>query len=74
MQKWLAQTSTWSIADILTFEPDHASVEATVIYFFPNPMDPGFYIYDGTASIFVLSPSSGLVIGDVVSFDADFNY
>jgi uncharacterized repeat protein (TIGR02543 family) len=72
--KWIDTDAVWTLADVLMYQPYHAKVQGTVIYKFPNPMDPGYYVYDGTAAIFVMAPSNDLLVGDVIEFDADFGF
>ncbi len=72
--KWIAVDTVWTIADVLMYQPGHAKVQGTVIYKFPTPMNPGYYVYDGTAAIFVMAPSMDLLVGDVIEFDADFGF
>jgi len=71
--KWVAVDSTWTLHDILLYQPAHVKVSGTIIYKFPDPMNPGFYLTDGTATMFVLSGIQHNV-GDMLSFEADFGF
>ena len=71
--KWVATTEVWSIHDVLLYQPDHAKVRGTIVYEFPNPMDPGYYVADGTGIIFVMAPSD-LPVGTMIEFEADFGF
>ncbi len=71
--KWVANNALWSIHDVLTYQPDHVKVRGTIVYEFPNPMDPGYYIADGTGIIFVMAPSD-LAVGTIIEFEADFGF
>jgi uncharacterized repeat protein (TIGR02543 family) len=59
---------------ILLSEPsDRVLVKGIITFIFPRPGFPGFYIYDGTANIFVLANPIGFVVGDVVEFEASYD-
>ena len=72
--KWIVDDGYDRISDILQYSIPHVKVKGVIYYKFPNPMDPGFYLYDGTGYIFVMASSTGLDIGDGIELEGDFNY
>ena len=72
--KWIEDTGYTPLSYLINQKPEGIyRVKGTVIYQFPNQMDhPGYYLYDGTATIFVLSYSN-YSIGDVIEFDTRFS-
>ena len=72
--KWIVDDGYDMISTILNQNPSTVKVKGVLYYKFPNPMDPGFYVYDGTGFIFVLAPSTGLEVGDGIEFEGDFGY
>ncbi|MDY3196677.1 MAG: hypothetical protein RBQ95_07435, partial [Paracholeplasma sp.] len=61
------------IESVINTEPSNVSVRGMITYIFGNTGFPGFYLYDGTANIFVLANPSPYQVGDSVSFDATFS-
>ena len=72
--KWIVDDGYDAISTILSQNPSAVKVKGVVYYKFPNPMNPGFYLYDGTGFIFVLAPSTGLAVGDGIELEGDFGY
>ena len=73
--KWMAFEGYNTIAQILYEQPTTTvKVRGVIYYAFPNPMNPGFYLYDGTGYIFVLASRGTFAVGDGVEFNATFNF
>ncbi|MDO9628841.1 MAG: InlB B-repeat-containing protein, partial [Acholeplasmataceae bacterium] len=72
--KWIIDDGYDMISTILAQNPVNVKVKGVVYFKFPNPMNPGFYLYDGTGFIFVLAPSTGLSVGDGVELEGNFGY
>ncbi|MDY0294817.1 MAG: InlB B-repeat-containing protein [Acholeplasmataceae bacterium] len=68
--KYVADTATLSIAEVLQYQPGHVKVSGTIVYTFPTGQ-PGYYVSDGTGIIFVLAPAD-LPVGTMIEFEADF--
>ena len=62
------------IENIILTEPnDLVKVKGIISYLFTKPGFPGFYLYDGTANIFVLANPLGFVVGDIIEFEAYYD-
>ena len=69
--KWIAETTIWTIEDIITYQPEHMKLRATIVYMFAGP-NIGYYVADETGIILVTSPIT-FTLGTIVEFEADFN-
>jgi len=73
--KWITDEGYNTIAQILYEQPkETVKVRGVVYYVFPDPMNPGFYVSDGTGYIFVLAPRGTLAVGDGIEFNATFEF
>ena len=70
--KWIAEDVLWTIADIITYQPTHVTLRATIVYKFVGA-NPGYYVADETGIIFVMAPAD-LALGTIIEFEADFNF
>jgi uncharacterized repeat protein (TIGR02543 family) len=70
--KYIADTDTLTIAEVLAYQPGHAKVSGTIVYKFVTGQ-PGYYVSDGTGIIFVLAPAD-LPVGTMIEFEADFGF
>lgn len=70
--KWIPLIVYNHIGDMDYDEPTSVRVKGVIYYKFPNPMNPGFYLYDGTGYIFVLS-STEFNVGEGVEFEATYS-
>lgn len=71
--KWQVDEGFDLIAEILTNQPsDSVKVRGLITYVFTRPGFPGFYVYDGTGSLFVLASPGEYMVGDVIEFEATF--
>lgn len=71
--KWQVDEGFDLISDLLMNQPsDQIKVRGVITYIFSRPGFPGFYVYDGTGSIFVLASPDSYQVGDVIEFMAYF--
>ncbi|MFH1693468.1 MAG: InlB B-repeat-containing protein [Bacillota bacterium] len=72
--KWVADDGYDHINLMLINQPaDPVTLRGVIYYKFPDPMNPGFYLYDGTGFIFVLHTIDGFNVGDGVEITASFD-
>lgn len=72
--KWQIDEGYELIETILMTKPtEPVLVKGIISYIFERVGFPGFYLYDGTASIFVLASSAPFVVGDVIEFEATYD-
>ena len=72
--RWMTDDGYMPIGHVLAYEPeDEIFVRGNIVYKFPDQMaHPGFYLYDGTGTIFVLSATTHDV-GQGVEFSAHYS-
>ena len=71
---WQVDSGYDLIEHVLFTEPSTpVLVKGIISYIFLRPGFPGFYLYDGTGSIFVLSDPAPFVVGDVIELEATYD-
>ncbi|HOI46358.1 MAG TPA: InlB B-repeat-containing protein, partial [Bacilli bacterium] len=74
--KWIDATSVQTIASVLMFaQPGDGIYVSGIVYdrLYPNPMVIGFYIYDGTGSLFIKADQQMYQIGDEVTISGAYS-
>lgn len=72
--QWRVDEGYELIETLLMTEPEGSvKVKGIISYIFEKPGFPGFYLYDGTASIFVLASPAPFVVGNVIEFEATYD-
>lgn len=73
--KWILDEGFDPIQLILINQPtEQVTLRGVIYYKFPDPMNPGFYLYDGTGFIFILSDATGFAVGDGVEVVGYFGF
>lgn len=73
--KWILDEGFNPIQLILMNQPtEEVTLKGVIYYKFPDPANPGFYLYDGTGYIFVFSNAMGFNVGDGVEVVGYFGF